>query len=265
MSGIIAGRNPVREALDGAGAGVEKVYLQAGAHGSAIDVIRRRARDAGVPVQVVPQARLARLAPGLHHQGVVAIAAEVAYADVDEMLSAAAPDLDGVRARRPLFVALDEIEDPHNLGAILRSAVAAGAAGAIVPERRSAPLSAVAVRASAGMALRLPVARVTNLADVLLAAKERGYWVVGLEGGDAPAGVQPTTVWEWDWARPTVLVVGNEGRGLRPRVAAACDALASIPMPGPAESLNASVAAGVALMYAARSRAAPPEEGDAAT
>lgn len=257
MSTLIAGRNPVREALD-AGAGLERIYLQAGAHGSAVDAIRRAAKAAGVPVQVVPPARIGRLAPGVNHQGVVAVSAEVDYGDVDDMLSSVAPDNDTVKALRPLFVALDEIEDPHNLGAILRSAVAAGAAGAILPERRSAPLNATAVKASAGNALKIPVARVTNLADTLLATKERGYWVVGLEG-DAPTGskAQRTTVWDWDWARPTILVVGNEGRGLRPRVLEACDALASIPMAGPAESLNASVAAGIALMFAARMRLSP--------
>jgi 23S rRNA (guanosine2251-2'-O)-methyltransferase len=253
-STIIAGRNPVREAL-AAGAGLERVYLQTGAHGSAIDAIRRGAKAAGVPVQVVPPARMGRLAQGVNHQGVVAVGAEVAYADVDDMLTAVAPDLDTVRERTPLVVALDEIEDPHNLGAILRSAVAAGAAGAILPERHSAPLNATAVKASAGNALKIPVARVTNLAEALLATKERGYWVVGLAGDAPPASrAQRTTVWDWDWRRPTVLVVGNEGRGIRPRVLDACDAIASIPMSGPAESLNASVAAGVALLFAARVR-----------
>ncbi len=262
---VIAGRNPVREALEHAGASapaVDKVYLQQGAHGSAIDAIRRLAKSLGVPVQVVPSARLSRLAPGLTHQGVVALRAEVGYHDLDDMLSGIAPDLDTVKARRPLLVALDEIEDPHNLGAILRSAVAAGAAGAIVPERHSAPLGPTALKASAGMAARIPVARVTNLADALLAMKERGYWIVGLEG-DAPAsGPQGTTVWDWDWLRPTVIVVGNEGRGLRPRVLSACDVLASIPMPGSAESLNASVAAGIALLYAARLRISDPSSSD---
>src|SRR5687768_938756 len=114
---LIAGRNPVREALERAGgAGVDKVFLQAGAHGSAIDSIRRLAKSAGVPIQVVPPARIEKLAPGLNHQGVAALAAVVGYADLDDMLSAIAPDLDTVRERRPLLVALDEIEDPHNLG-----------------------------------------------------------------------------------------------------------------------------------------------------
>jgi 23S rRNA (guanosine2251-2'-O)-methyltransferase len=253
--GVLVGRNPVREALERGDGRVEKVFLQQGAPGSGIDAIRHAAKAGGVPVQVVPAQKIDRLAPGATHQGVAALAAAVGYLDLDEMLSGIAPDLDAVRATKPLLVALDEIEDPHNLGAILRSAVAAGAAGALVPERRSAPLGATALKASAGTALRLPVARVTNLAESLLAMKERGYWVVGLEGGaEAPGDPERTTVWDWDWDRASVVVVGNEGRGLRPRVRQACDALAGIPMAGPAESLNASVAAGIALLYAARVR-----------
>lgn len=250
----IVGRNPVREALERGDGRVEKVVLQQNVHGSGIDAIRRLARDARVPVQVVPGVRLDRLAPGANHQGVAAFVAAVGYLDLDEMLAGIAPDLDTVRATKPLVVALDEIEDPHNLGAILRSAVAAGAAGAIVPERRSAPLGATAVKASAGTALRIPVARVVNLADALTGMKERGYWIVGLDGGEGADERERTTVWDWDWDRATVVVVGNEGRGLRPRVRQSCDVLAAIPMRGPAESLNASVAAGVALLYAARMR-----------
>ena len=255
---LLFGRNPVREALERGDGRIEKVMLQQGAHGSAIDAIRRAAKAAGVPVQVVPPARLHHLAPGDTHQGVVAVTAPVAYADPDEMLSAIAPTLDDVRAARPVLLALDEVEDPHNFGAILRSAVAAGVAGVLVPDRRMAPLSATAVKASAGMALQLPIARTGNLADALMALKERGYWIAGLDGG-APDGAdadRTTTVWAYDWARPVCLVVGNEGRGLRPRVRAACDALVAIPMPGPAESLNASVAAGVALFAVVQARAA---------
>ncbi|HYE97006.1 MAG TPA: 23S rRNA (guanosine(2251)-2'-O)-methyltransferase RlmB [Rubricoccaceae bacterium] len=256
-SGVLVGRNPVREALERGDGRVEKVLLQHGAHGSAVDAIRRAAKAAGVPVQVVPAQKLARAAPDANHQGVVAFVAPIAYADLDEMLSAIAPDLDTVRATKPVLLALDEIEDPHNFGAMLRSAVAAGAAGVIVPERRMAPLSAAAVKASAGTALRVPLARVANLADSLMAMKERGYWVVGLDGGEG-GDVPRSTVWAYDWDRAVVLVVGNEGRGLRPRVAAACDILAAIPMRGPAESLNASVAAGIALFAAVKDRDTPP-------
>lgn len=251
---VLAGRNPVREALERGDGRVEKVYLQKGAHGSAIDAIRRAAKAVGVPVQTAPQPRIDALAPKAVHQGVVAVVAPVAYADLDEMLAGVAPTLDEVRERKPVLVVLDEVEDPRNFGAVLRSAVAAGAAGVVVPDRRMAPLSAVAVKASAGTALQIPIARVTNLAEALHQLKERGYWVAGLDGGDDPTKVERTTVWAYDWDRPVVLVVGNEGRGLRPVVREACDALVSIPMRGPAESLNASVAAGVALFAAVRER-----------
>ena len=253
--GVLVGRNPVREALEAGDNRVEKVVLQLGAHGSGIDAIRRLAKSAGVPVQSVPAQRVEALAPRTGHQGVVAIVAPVAYLDVDEMLAAVAPDLDTVRRLKPVLVAIDEVEDPHNYGAILRSAVAAGVAGVVVPDRRMAPLSAVAVKASAGHALRIPIARVSSLASALEAVKERGYWVVGLDGG-APERGDPerTTVWDYDWDRPVVLVVGNEGRGLRAGVRAACDVLAEIPIRGEAESLNASVAAGVALFAAVRGR-----------
>ena len=264
---VLAGRNPVREALERGDGRVEKVLLQKGTHGSAIDAIRNAARAAGVPVQYVPQPKVDRLAPQAAHQGVVAVVAPVAYADLDAMLSEIAPTLDDVRARRPVLVVLDEVEDPRNFGAILRSALGAGAAGVVVPERRAAPLSAVAVKASAGAALQLPIARAGNLAEALHALKERGYWVVGLEGGGAAPGDAPgggagtgrggperTTVWDYDWDRAVAVVVGNEGRGLRPGVRAVCDVLAEIPLRGPAESLNVSVAAGVALFAAVRGR-----------
>ncbi|WP_420457026.1 23S rRNA (guanosine(2251)-2'-O)-methyltransferase RlmB [Rubrivirga sp.] len=251
---VLAGRHPVRDALDLADGRIEKVYLQKGVHGSAIDGIRRAAKTAGVPVQMVPRPKIDGLAPQAEHQGVVAVVAPVAYLDLDDLLSGIAPTLDEVREAKPVLVALDEIEDPRNFGAILRSAVAAGAAGAIVPERRMAPLSAVAVKASAGTALQIAVARVANLTEALHQLKERGYWVVGLADDPAP-GVETATVWDYYWDRPVVIVVGNEGGGLRTGVRAACDVLASIPMRGPAESLNASVAAGIALFAAVRERA----------
>ena len=251
---VLAGRHPVRDALELADGRIEKVYLQKGVHGSAIDGIRRAARAAGVPVQMVPRQKVDGLAPQAEHQGVVAVVAPVAYLDIDRMLSAVAPTLDDVRETKPVLIVLDEIEDPRNFGAILRSAVAAGAAGAIVPERRMAPLSAVAVKASAGTALQIPVARVSSLADALHQLKERGYWVVGLADDEGPGGPEVTTVWAYDWDRAVAIVVGNEGGGLRTGVRAACDVIASIPMRGPAESLNASVAAGIALFAAVRDR-----------
>ena len=249
---VLAGRHPVRDALDLADGRIEKVLLQKGVHGSAIDGIRRAAKAAGVPVQMVPKPKVDGLAPQAEHQGVVAVVAPVAYADVDAMLAGVAPTLDDVRETKPVLVVLDGVEDPRNFGAVLRSAVAAGAAGCVVPERGMAPLSAVAVKASAGTALRIPVARVRNLAETLHGLKERGYWVAGL--ADDPGDAEATTVWDYDWDRPVAVVVGNEGSGLRSVVREACDVLVSIPMAGPAESLNASVAAGIALLWAARTR-----------
>lgn len=247
-SGLIVGRNPVREALHRDEGQIEKVLLQTGAGGIPLQEIRRLAAAKGIPVQYVPAARLASLSGGLNHQGVAAVAAPVAYADVYALLEAVAPDLDTVRARKPILVLLDQLEDPYNFGAILRSAVAAGAAGVIVPLHHMAPLNTAAVKASAGMALRIPVARVPNLVTMIEELKERGYWVVGADGKGE------TSVWEMDWHRPVALVIGREEKGLRPRVAEACDYRVSIPMPGPAESLNASVAAGILLFAAARVR-----------
>ena len=244
---LIVGRNPVREALEREGARIEKVMVQQGG-GRGLDAIRRTASEVGVPVQYVPSNRLNQMAVGLNHQGVVAIAAPVAYHDVDEMLADVAPTLEAVRRHKPILLLLDRIEDPHNFGAVVRTAVAAGVEGVIVPKRHMAPLNAATIKASAGVATRIPVARVDDLAEVIFQLKERGYWVVGAaEDGE-------TSVWDMDWDRPLVLVMGSEAKGLHRHVAEACDYLVSIPMRGDAESLNVSVAAGILLFAAARSR-----------
>lgn len=250
---VIAGRNPVREALERADGRIEKVLLQRGVHGSAIDAIRQAAKALGIPVQMVPQLKVDRVAPKTNHQGVVALSAPIAYADLDAMLAEIAPTLDAVKATKPVLVVLDGVEDPHNFGAILRSAVACGAAGVLVPTTHMAPLSAVAVKASAGAALQIPIARTSNLPEALHQLKERGYWVAGLDGGDGP-GPEQQTVWAYDWDRPVAIVVGSEGRGMHASVRSACDVRLEIPMRGPVESLNASVAAGIALFAAVRER-----------
>lgn len=245
----LAGRNPVREALEQDGSTVEKVWFQKGLQGGRIRALQRLARDQGVPVQFVPRERLNRMVSGVNHQGVVALAGAVPYVELEAMLHRIAPDPDAVRARKPLLLVLDQIEDPHNLGALLRSAVAAGAQGVIVPSRNMAPVNAAAVKTSAGTARRIPIARVPRLTDTLDQLKERGYWVAGA------AGDGETSLWAMDWDRPLALIIGNEERGLRPRIADACDYRVSIPLFGPAESLNASVAAGILLFAAARVRA----------
>jgi len=182
---------------------------------------------------------LTRLAGSPDHQGVVAEVEPFPYADADGLLSA--PDA--------LVVALDQVQDPHNLGAVCRSAEAAGATGVVIPDRRSAAVTPAVCKASAGAVEHLAVARVRNLADWLVAAKARqGLWAYGAaaEAGDPYTGV--------DLTGPTVLVFGSEGRGLRPRVAGACDALVSIPLRGRAASLNVSAAAAVLIFEAIRQR-----------
>jgi 23S rRNA (guanosine2251-2'-O)-methyltransferase len=245
---VIVGRNPVREALEHDPSRIEKVLLQKEGGGQTLDAVRRAASAAGVAVQYVPTHKLEKMAPGLNHQGTVAIASPLAYREVHELLAEIAPDLDAVRAQKPIVLVLDQIEDPYNFGAILRSAVAAGVAGVIVPRQHMAPLNAAAIKASAGMANRMPVARAGNLADVLTQLKERGYWVAGA------AGEGTTSVWEMDWDRPLAIVLGSEGTGLRHRISETCDYLVSIPMHADAESLNVSVAAGILMFAAARKR-----------
>ncbi len=189
-----------------------------------------------------PTDELERLSGSPDHQGVVAEVDAYPYADPDSLFE----NDDG----QGLVVALDQIQDPHNLGAVCRAAEVAGAAGVVIPERRAASITAAACKASAGAVEHLPVARVRNLADWLAGAKQGGAWVYG---ADADAERRYTEV---EWTGRAVLVLGSEGRGLRQRVAKTCDELVSIPVAGAIGSLNASVAAAVILFEARRQRAA---------
>jgi len=246
---VIIGRKPVKEALEGGDVSIEKVFALQGGRG--LEDVVGAARAAGVPVQFVPMPRIEAMARGLTHQGIVALGSAVTYLGLHELLDGIAPDYDTLLAKAPMLVVFDGLEDPHNVGAVLRSAVAAGAAGAVVPARGMAPIGAVAMKASAGLATRIPVARVNSTLVAVEAIKERGYAVVGAAGEDD--AVLHTA---FDWTQPLALVVGGEGAGLSKPVRRACDALARIPMPGPAESLNASVAAGILLFEAVRQRGA---------
>lgn len=244
----IIGRQPVLEALERGDMGIEKVMLEQDASGQKIGAIRNAAERRGAPVQYVPAARLRHEAEGAAHQGVVAISAPIQYREVDEMLSEIAPTWDEVQTKKPVLLVVDRVTDPRNFGAILRSAVGAGANGVIVPSREMAPLNAAAIKASAGTAPRIPIARADDLPRVLTQLKERGYFVYGADG------TADTTMWEAEWDRPLAVVLGSEGEGLASAVADACDELVSIPLRGPIESLNVSVAAGLLLFAAARSR-----------
>jgi 23S rRNA (guanosine2251-2'-O)-methyltransferase len=220
---ILYGRNAVREALRGRRK-VSRVWATA------------KAADAqwlrGLPVEVVAAGELESLCGSPAHQGVCAEAGDYPYAEADELLAGA----------DPLIVALDQVADPQNLGAICRTAEAAGVTGVVIPRHRAAEVTPAVCRASAGAVEHLRLARVRNLADFLTAAKAAGCWAYG---ADAGAGV---TYDRPDYRGGVVLVLGSEGRGLRPRVAEACDELVAIPVPGRVASLNVSAAAAV-LVY----------------
>jgi len=190
----------------------------------------------GLPVATVVGDEVESLAGSREHQGVALEVDDYRYADADELLGG------------DLVVVLDEVTDPHNLGAVARSALAAGASGLVVPKRRSAHVTPAAVKASAGALEHLAVAQVTNVVRFLAAAKAAGFWVYGA------AGQAPASYLDLDLTGRLVLVAGAEGRGLRPLVARNCDALAAIPMEGPVESLNVSVAAALLLYEARRQR-----------
>jgi 23S rRNA (guanosine2251-2'-O)-methyltransferase len=242
----VLGRNPVLECLR---AGVPATALHVAIGVDLDDRVSesiRLAADAGLSVLEVPRADLDRLAGGALHQGVALHVAPYQYANAEDVLASAQQS-----GAPPLLVALDGVTDPRYLGAVVRSAAAFGAHGLLVPQRRSAGMTAVAWRTSAGTAAHLPVARVTNLVRTLKSLAASGLMIVGLDA----AGAMPFDAFPLATG-PLVLVVGSEGRGLSRLVRETCDAVVSIPMVGPVESLNASVAAGVVLAEVARLRRA---------
>ena len=245
---VVYGMNPVRELLRSGAEGLAELWLaEGGDRVRAFAELERAARDAGAKVRTAPRPRLDRLAGTPQHQGVVAVVADYRYREVEEILAAAPAS-----GRPPLVVLLDGVEDPGNLGAIVRSAHALGAHGVVVPRDRAAAVTPAAAKASAGAIEHVPVARVTNLVRCLEELKEAGLWSVALvpDGDRDLAGV--------DMVGPTALVVGGEGQGVRPLVRKTCDHRARIPMQGRVGSLNASAAAAIALYEAARQRGEKP-------
>lgn len=227
---VLYGRNPVREALRAGRRAVRRVW--------ATPAAAREQWLGGVAVEEAEAAELAQLCGSPDHQGVCARVDRYPYADPAALL--AAPD--------PLLVALDEVQDPQNLGAICRTAECAGATGVVVPERRAAEVTAAVAKASAGAVEHLRVARVRNLADFLVQAKQAGCWCYGASAGGETPYDRP------DYRGGVVVVLGSEGRGLRPRVAAACDALVALPVRGRVASLNVGAAAAVLLYEILQSR-----------
>jgi len=238
----LTGPNAVREAL-AAGRPLQTVLVARGRHGGRLEEIVRLAKGRGVPVRFEDRVRLDQVAGTREHQGVVAMVASSATVSLEDLLARPSP-----QGAPGLLVLLDGVEDPQNLGAIIRTALAAGAAGVIIPERRAAGLGDAAARASAGAVAHLPVARVTNLPRAMETLKAAGYWLVGL---DERAERRYTDV---DLTGSVALVLGGEGKGLHQLVRERCDFLVSIPSRGPVPSLNVSVAAGIALFEVLRQR-----------
>ena len=240
--GIIEGRNAVIEALR-AGVTIDKIFLLKGERDAALGHIASAAREKGVVVVDADRRKLDGMSRTHAHQGVIAQAAVRAYASVDDILSAARE-----RGENPLIVVCDELSDPHNLGAVIRTADAAGAHGVIIPKRRSAGLTATVGKTSAGAVAHVPVARVPNLPALLKELKEEGVWVFGAAMGGS------TPLYQADLKGPAAIVIGSEGSGLGRLVEENCDFTVSIPMFGKINSLNASAAAAVLLYEAVRQR-----------
>lgn len=239
---ILLGRNSVLEALK-AERTLNKIFVQEGKLEGSVREIMGLAKEFGVPLEVVPAAKIKSLAGEPVHQGLVAFAAPVKYYELEEVLSLAAK-----KEQPPFLLLLEGLEDPQNIGAILRTAAAAGVDGVLLPKKRSCQMTPAVFRASAGMANYVPVVRIGNITQMLEKLKKQGFWVIGADM-DGDLYYDKT-----DFAYPLVIVIGSEGKGLSRLVAQTCDMLLSIPMPGKADSLNASVAAALLIYEVLRKR-----------
>jgi len=243
-AGLLAGRHAITEAIK-AGRGINRILIADAMHGSGVRELRELARAHDITVDIVPRAKIDAVAHGARHQGIIAYAAPVSYVPVEEMIAS-------VRARgeEPLLLLLDGIEDPHNLGALLRTADAAGVHGILLPRRHSVPLTETVARVSAGALEYVPVARIGNIAQTIRALKDEGFWIAGADmaGEDT-----------YDKANLTgalVLVIGSEGRGMSRLTRELCDFTVRLPMRGKINSLNASVAGAILMYEAMRQRMA---------
>ena len=242
----LTGIHAVREAIE-AGSAFDRIVIAKGRQDTRVEEIVQLARARGIAVRFEDRGQLDRLANTRDHQGVVAMAAARAPATLEDILARANQS----KGQQGLIVLLDGVEDPHNLGAVIRTALAAGAHGVVIPERRAAGLTDTVARASAGALAHLPVAKVTNLARAMEDLKEAGYWLVGL---DETAEKSYTEV---DYTTPTGIIMGGEGNGLHELTRKRCDFVVSLPTTGPVKSLNVSVATGVVLFEALRQRHSP--------
>ena len=240
--GVIEGRNAVIEALR-AGENIDKIFIQKGETDKTLGHIASKARAAGIVVVDADKRKLDGMSRTHAHQGVIALAAMREYVSVEDILAKAAE-----KGEKPLIVICDEISDPHNLGAIIRTAECAGAHGIVIPKRRSAGLTAVVAKTSAGAVAHMPVARVANIPSLIKELKKQGVWVFGT------AAKGTTNLYEADLKGAAAIVIGSEGDGMTRLAEENCDFLVSIPMKGKLNSLNASAAAAILLYEAVRQR-----------
>ncbi len=240
--GLIEGRNAVTEALR-AGAAIDKIYIARGDTDRTLSQIVALAKQAGIVVVDADHRKLDMMSRTHAHQGVIAVAAVREYASVEDIFAAAEE-----KGEKPLIVVCDELSDPHNLGAVIRTAECAGAHGVIIPKRRSAGLTAVVAKTSAGAVSYMPVARVSNIPALLKDLQKQGVWVFGT------AADGNTTLYTADLKGPAAIVIGSEGDGMSRLTAENCDFLVSIPLKGKISSLNASAAAAILLYEAVRQR-----------
>lgn len=239
---IIEGRNAVIEALR-AGRAIDKIYIAKGDVDSTLGHIASKARAAGIVVVEADRRKLDYMSQTHAHQGVVALAAVREYCTVDDIFAVAEE-----RGEKPFIIVCDEISDPHNLGAIIRSAECAGAHGVIIPKRRSAGLTAIVDKASAGAAEHMTIARVANLPSAIKELKERGVWVYGT------AANGQSDLWHTEFDGAVALIIGSEGDGMGRLVSESCDFIISLPMRGQVSSLNASTAAAITMYEVLRQR-----------
>lgn len=243
MAKIIFGRNPVLEALK-ADQAIDKIFILHGLQGNAIREIFSSARQRNVRIELIDKQRLAQMTDAKNSQGIVASISEYQYKNIADILQIA-----GERKQPPLVALLDGIEDPHNLGAIIRSAECAGVHGVIIPKHRAVGLTETVAKTSAGALAHIAIARVTNLVPAIEELKQAGLWIAGT------AGDAQQSLYQADYlAGPLAVVIGSEGKGIRRLIREKCDFLLHIPMNGKINSLNASVAAGVLLFEIVRQR-----------
>jgi len=239
---FIYGIHPVTEALNAKETSVERVYIREGLRSANLKVIMEAASAKRVQVLTVPGNKMFEMVGKVNDQGVVAKLAEASYTEFEDWLN----ELDTLT--NPFVILLDEIEDVHNFGAILRSAAASGAAGVIVPKHRQAPVNAIVYKTSAGTAGKVPIIRVTNINQTLDKLKDSGFWIAALDGKGKD------TIWDIDYNSPMVIIVGSEGSGIRKKTLDYSDFIVNIPMENNVESLNASVSAGLILFEIVRRR-----------